>query len=357
MKKKFIMLLVLSVLCFILLVGCNDSDAENNETVTTEVESEAVSEVVEEISEEEEKELVEVVHYDSYPELKKYTDTKNETLINVCDQNINDDIEEKTQTILYNGAHFTMLEEHYMTVEFAKDIVGVTTPYNYIYLYVNTDEFGFYGFLYVETTGVDIEVPLTITYEDGSEEKFVIYLTKEWQYENEAEGKLTNDYLDHNEKSEYFLVVPVETETVPALVEDIEFTEIVDNIQTVYCINYEELYAFQSTLDKASLAVFAFGIAPEKGVVLLYDGACYTIEEDFAINIISSKTISKVTSKNGNVQIVDYDIDEQGNHVWSVALYETGVDIKVELCIEYEDGTSEDVTVYLSKDWKYDYEY
>lgn len=45
--------IVLSILCYVLLLGCNDSDVANNETFTTEIESEAVSEVVEEISEEE----------------------------------------------------------------------------------------------------------------------------------------------------------------------------------------------------------------------------------------------------------------------------------------------------------------
>lgn len=53
MKKKFNVLFVLSILCYVLLLGCNDSEVANNETVTTEIESEAVSEVVEEISEEE----------------------------------------------------------------------------------------------------------------------------------------------------------------------------------------------------------------------------------------------------------------------------------------------------------------
>lgn len=36
--------------------------------------------------------------------------------------------------------------------------------------------------MWLYATGTDIEVPLTIIYEDGTEETITVYITKDWKY-------------------------------------------------------------------------------------------------------------------------------------------------------------------------------
>lgn len=35
--------------------------------------------------------------------------------------------------------------------------------------------------IYINSTGTDMEIPITITYEDGTEGSITVYITKEWE--------------------------------------------------------------------------------------------------------------------------------------------------------------------------------
>ncbi len=136
-----------------------------------------------------------------------------------------------------------------------------------------------------------------------------------------------------------------------------EMPEIVDGVQVVYYDTWEKLYDYVydyiETVDETVLVVFSFNHS-ENGQLIVYNGAHFTLEEDFVMTFKSSKTITSITSEKGSVLISDYDYE--GYYEWDIGLYEEGTDIEVPLVITYEDGTEENFTVYITKDWKYPWE-
>ncbi len=133
-----------------------------------------------------------------------------------------------------------------------------------------------------------------------------------------------------------------------------EMPEIVDGVQVVYYDTYEEFINFiDNTLGSTVISLTCFNY-PEKGQWILYNGAHCTLEENFSMTIESPKTITNITSEKGSVLVVDYEYE--GRYVWDIGLYEEGTDIEVPLVITYEDGTEENFTVYITKDWKYPWE-
>ncbi len=129
-----------------------------------------------------------------------------------------------------------------------------------------------------------------------------------------------------------------------------EMPEIVDGVQMVYYETYEDMSKELETLEKPAVVAYSF-YTPEKGQAIMYDGAYYTIEQDFATIVRCPNTIKKVNSTEEYVHILDYDYE--GTHEWAITIYTTGTDIEVPLTITYEDGTEESLTVYITKDWNY----
>lgn len=191
-NRSLVALLVLCALLAVTLVGCKKPVAEKPSPSTSEVVSEVVSEEVSEpVSEEpsevvsepesEEPEIVDgvqKVYYETYEELIEYIDTIDETVIILFSFNY----PEKGQTILYNGAHCTIEKDFTITVKSPKTITSITSTRESVsvvdYDYEGSHEWdiGLYEL------GTDIEVPLVITYEDGTEETFTMYITKDWKY-------------------------------------------------------------------------------------------------------------------------------------------------------------------------------
>ncbi len=185
MKKKLIMLLVLSVLCFVLLMGCNDSDAANNETVTTEVASEVVSEVVEEISEEEDSveasednslrtvNEIEYANCTSYDEFTEYLKQYDGVII--ADYNFSE--EDSPQVLIPNGAYHTIPEGSLISImpnnkELA-DVENIT--YNCEIEPAMDDEW----IIHFWDVGEDQETSFVVNYADGTSEEFTLYITVE----------------------------------------------------------------------------------------------------------------------------------------------------------------------------------
>lgn len=132
--------------------------------------------------------------------------------------------------------------------------------------------------------------------------------------------------------------------------EEVSEPEIVDGVQMIYYETYADMNKTLENLDKSAVVAYSF-YTPEKGQAIMYDGAHYTIEKDFATIVRCPNTIKKVTSTEEYVHILDYDYE--GVHEWAITIYTTGTDIEVPLTITYEDGTEETLTVYITKDWDY----
>lgn len=184
MKKKLIMLLVLSVLCFVLLMGCNDSDAANNETVTTEVASEVVSEVVEEISEEEngpetseENSLktVEEIEYANCANIDEFIEyLKQYDGVIIADYDFSE--EDSPQVLIPNGAYHTIPEGSLISImpnnKEVADVENIT--YN---CEIHPSLKGWVIYFYDK--GEDQETSFVVNYADGTSEEFTLYITVE----------------------------------------------------------------------------------------------------------------------------------------------------------------------------------
>ena len=195
--KKVILELVAGVLLVVGLTGCKVAEGTAPEATSSEAVSEVESEVMSEevaedvseevVSEEVSEEVsempeivdgVQVVYYDTWEELYEYVGTIDETVIVMFSFNHS----EKGQPILYNGAYCTIEEDFSMTVKSPKTITSITSEKgsvlvsDYDYEGIHEWDIGLYE------VGTDIEVPLVITYEDGTEETFTVYITKDWKW-------------------------------------------------------------------------------------------------------------------------------------------------------------------------------
>lgn len=128
-----------------------------------------------------------------------------------------------------------------------------------------------------------------------------------------------------------------------------EETEIVDGVQMVYYENYAELSAYLESLEEPVVLVYNFNYS-DKGQAILYDGAHYTVEEEFAVNVKTSGNVSGMHSTAENVRINNYDIE--GIDIWSIVNGTTCVDMEIPIVITYEDGSEENITVYITKEWE-----
>lgn len=165
--------------------------------------------------------------------------------------------------------------------------------------------------------------------------------------------KKPNEEVTSNTSEPKSEVVTSEEVSEPASEPVSEEPEIVDGVQTVYYETYEELCTCFENLEEPVVAVFHFGY-PEKGQALLYDGAHYTVEENYIVTVKTPGVISDMYTTVTDVIISDYVINDV--HEWDIGVMGTGTDIEVPLTITYEDGTKETITVYITKEWKYSWE-
>lgn len=159
------------------MMGCGEVKTTSDDSPST---SEVVSETpsTSEVSESEIVDGVQMVHYKTYDELVSYFKTLDTPIIAVY----NTGKIEEGQAILYDGAYYTLQESCVATVKTPNVIKTVTSTAEYVYI-LDVDYEGEHEWnISVETTGTDIEVPLTITYEDGTEETITVYITKDWKY-------------------------------------------------------------------------------------------------------------------------------------------------------------------------------
>lgn len=180
-RKSFV---VIMVVCFSvgMLAACNDN-AENepiepvSEVISEEVFVAEPSVVEEEsISEEilEETGGVEYFNFANKAELMTYLEELNQTT--VVWYNFSEGTE---QAIIPNGEKYTIEGDNSVTViSTNKNIVDVRENVDYIDAMKAENKENQWG-VFIETTGTDLEVSFTVVYEDGTEEDFTIYVTKE----------------------------------------------------------------------------------------------------------------------------------------------------------------------------------
>ena len=321
MIRKNIVIL-LCVMLIALLVGCGKEEEVTSELSASEVESEVVSEEVsepvsEEVVENTEPE-VEIVNIDTTgvrpPDaLLEYVKTLDKTVI--VDYNFSESTE---ISIIPNGAKYTMEEnEHdiyYLCImSTAKDISEFKTDVNYISFKKSPLVDSTWN-MHLETVGTDLEVSFTAVYEDGTEEDFTIYVT---------------------------------------IGEDVSLS------QEVEILNYDNYDAFIDYLKSFNQTIIAdYHFTEKSEQAIIPNGAKYTLKgESDPAALLGGKTdgsvvydlaviptgrkIKSITTNVDYISVIESDI-------CFIIIETVGTDLEVSFTVNYEDGTSEDFTIYVT---------
>lgn len=186
-NRSLFLLATLVVIFLVTFTGCkkepepvvpqtSEESVVSSEEVSETPSSEEVSELTSEETSEPAPEIVEgvqMVKFDSIDELLSFGKSLEDTTIAVYEFFYKD----KGQALLYDGAHYNIPEDFYLEIMSSKNITSATSTAENVAVRKIDD----YWTIYIETTGTDIEVPVTITYDDGTEETITIYVTKEWE--------------------------------------------------------------------------------------------------------------------------------------------------------------------------------
>ena len=319
-------LIILCVMLAVLLVGCEKEEEMTSELSASEVESEVVSEEVSEpISEEAVENTepeVEIINIDTSgirpPDaLLEYVKTLNKTVI------VDFDFSESTEvSIIPNGAKYTMGENEYdiyslSIMSTAKDISEFKTNVNYISFEKNPLIDSTWT-MYLETVGTDLEVSFTVVYEDGTEEDFTIYVT------------IGEDV------------------SLPQEVEILSFD------------NYDAFMDYLKPFHQTIIADYNFSEKTEQAIIP--NGAKYTLKGEsdvtavlagevdipvvYEIAVISTgRMIKDITT---NVDYISVTEPSDFSNICFIYIETVGTDLEVSFTVNYEDGTSEDFTIYVT---------
>ncbi len=116
--------------------------------------------------------------------------------------------------------------------------------------------------------------------------------------------------------------------------------------EEVEVVNYSDvagLEKYLQELNKTTFVEYNFGMEGSSQTIVPV-GSNYTMQLGDALGIYSNKEITSVVA---NVDNIDIWSPMMGN-IWNIFINTTGTDMEVSCTIKYEDGTQEDVTVYVT---------
>lgn len=309
-RKSFVLIMVV---CFSvgMLAACTDN-AENapiepvSEVISEEVPVAEPSEVEEEsISEEISEETGGVEYFDfaSYDEFFAYLTELNRTAI--VDYDFSKGAER--QAIIPNSAKYTLEGEDrgLAVISANKSIVDVKTNVDYIdaSMWDNTE-----WTIYFDTIGTDLEVSFTVVYEDGTEEDFTICVT--------TSGVGTADASQE--------------------VEIVNYT------------NYDDFFAYLKERNQTTIVYYNFSSEDNIQAILPNNSKYTLLYEDISmVMFYPNKKVLEIKIDSDYIRYMESST-KYGEQIWSITIETTGTDIEVPVTINYEDGTVEEYTVYIT---------
>lgn len=326
-RKRLTIVLAVGMILFAGLAGCNEEketklEAEDMQVVEDSVTEESSEELsVEESNSTIEEEVFEVseiidgvqkVKCKTYDELLEFTSAIDSTVM--VGFSFNGPAVLRGQAILYDGAHYTMCNGEIFTIKSPKTISQITSTRGSILVSDYDSSEGVHEWdIAIFEIGPDIEVPLTITYEDGTEENLCYYITKDWFYQWED--------VD-NQELEETLKTDGEGE--------ITFYRDSDEFLEIYCEKQGE-----------DIAIAVMDNMTDQQIIL-YDGDRCTIRNNVRLYLQSDGIYDIYTAK--GISAARYYI---GEDLYCIDIEEWNWETEVVLDIAYEDGTRNKVTVYL----------
>ena len=290
------------------LAGCNEAEVPEAEVIESEVVSETVSEEVsEEITSEAESESVEeetggveTVQFSTLDELIEYTAERNQTAIVEFDFSIDG----STQSIIPNGAKYTMQKGERLRVIAIKEVKSIDANVDGLDIHAGTTQNVW--IIGVLNSGTDMEVSFTVNYKDGTSEDFTIYVTKGGEESEDASQK---------------------------------------EIEIVKFSNVEELIECAKERGETIITQFDFSIEGSTQVIIP-NGAKYTMLMGERMRVIATKEVESIDANVDGLSVYKESVE----NVWVVGVLNSGTDMEVSFTVNYKDGTSEDFTIYVTKE-------
>lgn len=319
------------LLCILMgvFVGCNSNTKEIPEESVAEIASETLSTseisemAVEESSSEEieseEPEItdgVQMVYYENIDEFEEYVYSLDSTVLLGYSFHHPGTIA-SGQAIVFDGAHYTWRKGAGANITSYKPIESVTSLSDLVEVEKNLIAENKWN-LEIDGVHTDIEVPLKVIYEDGTEEKITFFITKDW-YGIGEEG--------YN---------PTETKL-----------EVEGDAELVSYNNFDNQDAILDYLKEVGTDKTAIAVETEYGeqLAILYEGAHCYINEDVSM-LIPDDEIRDIDGPDG---LITFHPEDAGFYrMWPER--NLAADMEIPLNISYKDGTQETITIYLHYD-------
>ena len=311
--NRLAVVLAVGSMLAVALVGCNEAEVPETEVIESEVVSETISEEVSEevISEaesesaEEENGGVEYFNFADRYEMMAYLKGLKKTIV------IDYDFSEGTeQAIISNGGKYPLKDDNNMlsVISTNKTITDIKAHNKYFYVLEPLTDDGRWS-IFIETTGINLEVSFTVMYDDGTSEDFTIYVTLG---EDVAEG------IDQASTSE---------------------------VETVQFSNVDELIECAKERGETIITQFDFSIEGSTQVIIP-NGAKYTMLMGERMRVIATKEVESIDANVDGLAIYKESVE----NVWVVGVLNSGTDMEVSFTVNYTDGTSEDFTIYVTRE-------
>ena len=306
--KRLAVVLVVGTVLAVGLVGCNEAEVPEAEVIESEVVSETVSEEVsEEITSEAESESaeeenggVEYFNFADRYEMMAYLKGLKKTIV------IDYDFSEgREQAIISNGGKYTLKDDNNMlsVISTNKTITDIEAHNKYFYAQEPLTDDGRWS-IFIETTGIDLEVSFTVMYDDGTSEDFTIYVTKGGEESPDA-----------------------------------------NEIEIVKFSNVDELIKYAKERGETIITQFDFSIEGSTQVIIP-NGAKYTMLMGERMRVIATKEVESIDANVEGLAIYKESVE----NVWVVGVLNSGTDMEVSFTVNYTDGTSEDFTIYVTRE-------
>lgn len=121
--------------------------------------------------------------------------------------------------------------------------------------------------------------------------------------------------------------------------------EAAPEVEIVDFSNINELLEYAKERNQATIAEFDFSVAGSSQAIIP-NGSNYTMQMGERLHIIAVKEVESIDANVDGIGMMESVIQD----VWTIGVYNSGTDMEVSFTVNYTDGTSEDFTIYVTKE-------
>lgn len=121
--------------------------------------------------------------------------------------------------------------------------------------------------------------------------------------------------------------------------------EIAPEVEFVNFSNLDELVAYSAELNQTIIVEFDFSVDGSTQAIIP-NGSNYTMQLGERLRVIAIKEVESIDTNVDGIGIME----GTTQNVWVVGVYNSGTDMEVSFTVKYTDGTSEDFTIYVTRE-------